>query len=1131
MHIPRYFTKSLETPYADQRFVERKLNQRGKGEQTKSILAPETWSQIAVDILGTKYMRKTGVPQRDGTLGGESDARQVFQRLANCWMHWGKQYGYFSDEEDALAYTDEMQFMLSHQVGAPNSPQWFNTGLHHAYGIDGEAQGLWRHDLNAQLTEELPNAYEHPQASACYIQSVADSLVNDGGIMDLWTREARLFKYGSGSGTNFSNLRGHGERLSGGGTSSGLMSWLKIGDAAAGAIKSGGTTRRAAKMVILNIDHPDIEAFINLKVREEQKVAALMVGSHLCATHLNRIMERAWIPVDNDVVLETNPSRNQPLSEALEEARQHLIPEEYIQRALRLTADHTGTFAFSTYDLGWESEGYQSVTGQNANNSVRITQAFLNCIEADSLWLLRRRTDKTVAKEVRARDLWNQICAAAWHCADPGIQYDTLINEWHTTPAQGRINASNPCSEYLSNDDTACNLASLNLTRFLNADRTFNIEAYVHAIRLWTITLDITVTMASYPSRIIAERSARLRQLGLGYANLGALLLRLGLPYDSPAAREYAAVLTAILTGEAYATSAEMAGQLEPFFYYNENRANMLRVIRNHARAAGITTFDTPLEPDYEELSITPQPLTYRFVPQNLRSAALVAWDTAYKMGFLSGYRNAQATVIAPTGTIGLVMDCDTTGVEPDFALVKDKQLAGGGFMKLVNTSVAPALEQLAYSANAIQDILHYILGHGRLSICPTFIRHNATMRLPESIVAHLDAQVPSRMNIQTLLVPELIGTEWCQTTLGLSDTTVDAPGFSLLTHFGWSQTDIDEANRFIYGTVTIEGAPHLDPEHLSIFDCANKCGPYSTRYIAPKAHVQMLGSVQPFISGGISKTVNLPHDASIADIDEIYRLAHTLGVKCLAVYRDGSKLSQPLNAIGAKTLAVAVQHKDIPGVAEELAKQTLIDTRSAHRSLPHKRKGYTQKAVIGGHKLYLRTGEYADGTLGEIFLDMHKEGAAFRSLMNCFAIAISLGLQYGVPLEEFVEAYTFMRFEPNGPVNGHDQIKMCSSLMDYIFRDLAVNYLNRQDLAQIKISQEDLRADSVTAHAKSNGNGKYLPPDQQVSSLATVMDAIQTARTKGYEGDACPECNQFTMVRNGSCLKCMSCGSTSGCS
>ena len=1131
MHIPRFFTKSLDTPYADQRFVERIPIQRGQAEQARAIQVPDSWSQIAVDILGTKYMRKTGVLQPDGTLGGEWDARQVFERLANCWMYWGKRYGYFSTDEAARAYSEEMQYMLSHQMGAPNSPQWFNTGLHHAYGIAGEPQGLWRHDLHTELTEELPNGYEHPQASACYIQSVTDSLVNEGGIMDLWTREARLFKYGSGSGTNFSNLRAHGERLSGGGTSSGLMSWLKIGDAAAGAIKSGGTTRRAAKMVILNIDHPDIEAFINLKVREEQKVAALMVGSHLCATHLNRIMDRAWLPVANDVVLETDPTRNSSLAEALTDARQHLIPEEYIQRALRLTADDTGTFAFSTYDLGWEAEGYQSVTGQNANNSVRLTQDFLDCVEADGLWTLRKRTDRTVAKEVRARDLWNQICSAAWHCADPGIQYDTLINEWHTTPAQGRINASNPCSEYLSNDDTACNLASLNLTSFLNPDKTFNLEAYTYAIRLWTITLDITVTMASYPSRLIAERSARLRQLGLGYANLGALLLRLGLPYDSPAAREYAAVLTAILTGEAYATSAEMAAHLQPFFYYEENRDTMLRVIRNHARAAGLSNLDGIPQPEYEHLSITPQPLTYHYVPKNLKCAAAAAWETAYKTGARSGYRNAQTTVIAPTGTIGLVMDCDTTGVEPDFALVKDKQLAGGGFMKLVNASVAPALEQLGYDAHAIQDILLYILGHSTLRSCPTFIRHNVTMGLPDDIISHLESQIPTRMNIQTLLVPELIGKEWCQTKLGLPETTLNKSEFSLFAHLGWSHADLDEANRFIYGTLTIEGAPHLKPQHLPVFDCASKCGPRSTRYIAPKAHVQMLSAVQPFISGGISKTVNLPSDATISDIDAIYRLAYTQGVKCLAVYRDGSKLSQPLNAIGAKTLAAAVKQKDVAAVAEELAKQTLVDTRSAHRSLPHKRKGYTQKAVIGGHKLYLRTGEYADGTLGEIFLDMHKEGAAFRSLMNCFAIAISLGLQYGVPLEEFVEAYTFMRFEPNGPVNGHDQIKMCSSLMDYIFRDLAVNYLNRQDLAQVKITQEDLRADSVTAYAKANGNGKYLPADQQVSRHTIVMEAILTARAKGYEGDACPECNQFTMVRNGSCLKCLGCGSTSGCS
>jgi len=1502
MHIPRLFTKTHSDPYQDQRFVERIPIVHGKQDPVTPILVPDTWSQIAIDILGTKYMRKTGVPQPNGELGAETDARQVFRRLADCWMYWGLKEGYFDSDEEAQAFSDEMQYMLSHQIGAPNSPQWFNTGLHHAYGIAGPSQGLWRHDLKTGETTETLNAYEHAQASACFIQSISDTLVNEGGIMSLWEREARLFKYGSGSGTNFSALRGRGEKLSGGGTSSGLMSWLKIGDAAAGAIKSGGTTRRAAKMVILNIDHPDIEEFINLKVKEDQKVAALMVGSHLCANHLTRIMQAVWITEGTNEFAQPNPQFNTSLAEALRQARHHRIPETYIQRALRFAQRDQRNFAFSTYDLGWEGEAYQSVTGQNANNSVRITKAFLDTVVADGDWALLNRTDGRVAKIVKARDLWNQICAAAWQGADPGIQYDDIINDWHTTPTQGRINGSNPCvsgdtyvatengwqqiqdiignnlsilgsdgrlhpaqdifltgckrlyrlttsdgyelkvtanhpiatlnrgdipakdlrphdtlllsagsfgrdelpkdlaftvglavgdgcishykteygnrasltitmhanesliletamaaiehekslgyalasirgehvaqpisiaqsptgsriatsapriiqefneyailhegsalksftprvfrlnkaslaailsglftadgtvanygdksqyisldssslplmkqvqilllsfgiksklytnrragkttsflpdgkggikeypvqemyslrisrssrllfehhigfhpaskkaaalkhinetiecykdklttqfislqllefdlvydltepatshfvanglivhncSEYLSNDDTSCNLASLNLAKFLKPDGTFDLEQYRHAIKLWTITLDITVSMAAYPSQLIAERTAKLRQLGLGYANLGAVLMRLGIPYDSPKARGLAQGLTAILTGESYRTSTGLAKDLGPFAHYNDNRHAMLRVIRNHRRAAhGVTE-----RIQYEHLSVIPQPLDTTHCPSTLVEAARVCWNDALHAGEEYGFRNAQTTVIAPTGTIGLVMDCDTTGIEPDYALVKHKQLAGGGTMKLINESVPPALEQLGYTPAQIDDIVTYIVGHGTLRTCPTIPSDRLwAMGIPVSARLHIEPALKSAMSLHTCFTPEAVGKDWCKSTLKLTDAQLQAHGFDLLTAMGFSSKDIDQANIHACGTSTIEGAPHLHPEHLPIFDCANKSGTMGTRFIAPDAHVRMLGAVQPFISGGISKTVNMPHTADIEDIDALYRLAYTLGVKCVAVYRDGCKLSQPLNAIGADTLATAIVQKDIPTVAQELARQTLADTRGTHRPLPNKRTGYTQKATIGGHKLYIRTGEYEDGNLGEIFLDMHKEGAAFRSLMNCFAIAISLGLQYGVPLEEFVESFTFMRFEPNGPVHGHEQIKMCNSIMDYIMRDLAVHYLNRQDLAQVKITSDDLRGDAVKPYAKPNGNGKYLPGAQQVSGREVRTDAISNAREKGYEGDACPECNQFTMVRNGTCLKCMTCGSTSGCS
>lgn len=1130
MQVPRLYTKQYPDPYHDQTFVVRTPIAHGREDRPVPITVPDTWSQIAVDILGNKYMRKTGVPQHDGSLGRETDARQVFKRLAQCWAYWGLREKYFASEEDAQAYADEMQYMLSHQIGAPNSPQWFNTGLHLAYALEGEAQGLWRYDPDTGTAEELPHSYVHSQAAACFIQSVNDTLVNEGGIMDLWTREARLFKYGSGSGTNFSALRARGERLSGGGTSSGVMSWLKIGDTAAGAIKSGGTTRRAAKMVILDIDHPDIEEFITLKVKEEHKVAALMVGSRLLADRLNRIMNAAWTMHGDEAAFDPNPATNTGLAAALQEARRHGVPETYLQRARQLAADDRRTFSFSTYDLHWEGEGYQSVTGQNANNSVRVTNAFLECLRNNELWPLRRRTDAGIANTVRARDLWDQLCAAAWQCADPGIQYDDLINEWHTTPAQGRINASNPCSEYLSNDDTSCNLGSLNLAKFLKPDGSFDLEAYQHAIALWTITLDITVSMASYPSQRIAERTAKLRQLGLGYANLGALLMQLGLAYDSAEARGLAQGLTALLTGEAYRTSALLAKDLGPFAHFAENRDAMLRVIRNHCRAV----CGLPGNESYEGLSVLPEELDAAHCPASIAEAARSSWRSAHSLGRTHGFRNAQTTVIAPTGTIGLLMDCDTTGIEPDFALVKDKQLAGGGTMKLANSSVAPGLQRLGYSAQAIQDVLHHLLGHRTFAGCPTLNANRlAQCGLSPATSEHLEAAIPSRMSVEQLFVPELLGQAWCRSQLRLTDQDLAAPSLSLADRLGLTPQDLRIADRYIYGTASMNGAPHLKPEHARVFDCATtRDGSTGRGYIAPEAHVRMLGAVQPFISGAISKTVNMPEHAGIEDIKAIYQLAYELGVKCLAVYRDGSKLSQPLHAIGADKLAQAASSKNVAHVAEELAKHTLADTRGAHRPLPNKRKGYTQKAVIGGHKLYIRTGEYHDGTVGEIFLDMHKEGAAFRSLMNCFAIAISLGLQYGVPLEEFVDAYTFMRFEPNGPVRGHEQITRCSSLMDFIFRDLAVHYLDRQDLAQVQLSREDLRSDSVQPYANQKPtNEKYLSAAQQVASISLNKDPFLASRIQGYEGDPCPECNRFMLVRNGSCLRCNGCGSTTGCS
>ncbi|MDP3596243.1 MAG: vitamin B12-dependent ribonucleotide reductase, partial [Nitrospirota bacterium] len=813
----------------------------------------------------------------------------------------------------------------------------------------------------------------------------------------------------------------------------------------------------------------------------------------------------------------------------LRAARQARVPEAFIQRALTSAQRGDQVFAFSIYDLGWEGEAYQTVTGQNANNSIRVTKAFLTALAADAEWPLLARTTGQPMKTVQARDLWTQICAAAWQCGDPGIQYDDIINDWHTTPAQGRINASNPCSEYLSNDDTACNLASINLLKFLQPDGQFHLDHFRHAIALWTITLDITVTMASYPSKQIAERSASLRQLGLGYANLGSVLMQMGLPYDSRAGRAFAQGITALLTGEAYATSAVLAQQLGPFTHYLANRTTMERIIRNHARAAHGQT-----DPQaYEQLSVIPQALDREACPQDLADTVGDVWTRTVQAGATHGFRNAQVSVIAPTGTIGLLMDCDTTGIEPDFALVKWKTMAGGGHATIINQSLAPSLRNLGYSPDQIRDMTQYVLGRHTLLDCPTLSRTRLLAAgLTEAQLILIEQAIQTSVSLELTITPTLLGLDWCLQRFQCTKEMLSHPSFSVLQQLGCTHEEIATANQWICGSLTVEGAPHLTAAHLEIFDCANTAGLTGTRSITAEGHVRMLGAVQPFVSGGISKSVNLPASAELEDIQAVYELAYQLGVKCIALYRDGSKLSQPLMTSGHDTLDDthdATDHRS----SEPVAPQTLGIPRGKSRPLPNRRLGYTQKTTIGGHKLYIRTGEYDDGTLGEIFLDMHKEGAAFRSLMNCFAIAISLGLQYGVPLEEFVESFTFMRFEPNGPVSGHDQIKMATSIMDYIMRDLAINYLDRKDLGHITIPTEDLRSDSVRPYVReqTNGHGQYLPAAQQVSGAQTQSASIREARLKGYEGDPCPECKQFTMIRNGVCLKCDSCGATSGCS
>ena len=1226
MKIERKFTTAGKDAYASLDFITTVSEIRNPDGtivfHLDDVEVPNSWSQVASDVIAQKYFRKAGVPSRmkkvqekgvpeflwrsvpdgdDVTFGGETSSKQVFDRLAGAWAYWGWKGGYFSNEADAQSYFDEMRYMLASQRSAPNSPQWFNTGLHWAYGIDGPAQGHHYVDYKTGVLTASTSSYEHPQPHACFIQSVTDDLVNDGGIMDLWVREARLFKYGSGTGTNFSSLRGAGENLSGGGKSSGLMGFLKIGDRAAGAIKSGGTTRRAAKMVIVDADHPDIQDFINWKVIEEQKVASIVSGSKMHEQKLNAIFAaiKSWDGAEADAY---DPKVNPQLKQAVRDAKKVAIPETYVKRVLDYAKQGHTSIEFPTYDTDWDSEAYSSVSGQNSNNSIRVTNAFLTAVEKDADWELINRTNGKVTKTIKARDLWEQVGHAAWACADPGIQYHDTVNEWHTCPEDGAIRGSNPCSEYMFLDDTACNLASMNLLKFLK-DGEFQIEDYMHAARLWTVTLEISVMMAQFPSKAIAQRSYDFRTLGLGYANIGGLLMNMGYSYDSDEGRALCGALTAVMTGVAYATSAEMAGELGPFPGYKKNDKHMLRVMRNHRNAAyGATD-------GYETLAVKPVPLDHANCPDaRLIDMAMSTWDEALKLGEKHGYRNAQTSVIAPTGTIGLVMDCDTTGIEPDFALVKFKKLAGGGYFKIINQSVPAALEKQGYGSAQIEEIVAYAVGHGTIGNAPginhtTLVGHG----FGPNELAKIDASLESAFDIRFVFNQWTLGKEFCTQVLGIPADKLNDPTFDLLKSLGFSKADIEAANTHVCGAMTIEGAPHLKEEHYSIFDCANPCGKTGKRYLSVNSHIHMMAAAQSFISGAISKTINMPNDATIEDCQKAYELSWSLGVKANALYRDGSKLSQPLAAAlveddeeAQEIFENGTQHEKAVIMAEKIVEKIIVKeiVKSHREKMPQRRKGYTQKANVGGHKVYLRTGEYEDGNLGEIFIDMHKEGAGFRAMMNNFAIAVSVGLQYGVPLEEFVDAFTFTKFEPAGMVQGNDSIKNATSILDYIFRELAVSYLDRTDLAHVQpegASFDSLgRGDeegvsnvseiSETAASRSlevlkqiSSTGylrKRLPQDlvvlqggmaganaqmaasvpvgalqtlvpeiattamvasggstTSISGGAMSMDSRVKAKMQGYEGEACGECGNYTLVRNGTCMKCNTCGGTSGCS
>ncbi len=1066
MTLDRFFTRKGVNPLDEIKYVHRSsviTNPDGSVVfKMENVEVPESWSQLATDIIVSKYFRKAGVP----TTGHETSAKQVVYRIAHSIRTGGEQLGgYFATQEDADTFEAELLHLLINQKCVFNSPVWFNCGLFHEYGIKGSA-GSFFWDPAADSIKATTDAYSHPQCSACFIQSVQDDLMS---IFDLVRDEAKLFKYGSGTGTNFWRIRGRQEKLSGGGTSSGLMSFLEVLDRGAGATKSGGTTRRAAKMVCLDMDHPEIVDFINWKMREERKVKILIDGG--------------------------------------------------------LPSDFNG-------------EAYRTVSGQNSNNSVRVTDDFMEAYINGGDWHTRMRTNGEICDTYKASDLMDQIAQAAWSCADPGVQYDSTINRWHTCKTTDKIYASNPCSEYMFLDNSACNLASINLMRYVDAEGKFDIEAYRQTVRVFITAMEIIIDFASYPTETIAKNSHDYRPLGLGYANLGTLLMVNSIPYDSDKARAIGGALTAIMTGHAYRTSAEIAASKGAFPGYAKNRDSMLGVMEMHRDAS--------------------REISEEYCPADLLSAAHEDWDEALHFGRSFGYRNAQATVIAPTGTIGLLMDCDTTGIEPDFSLVKFKKLAGGGYFKIINQSVPAALRKQGYTDGEINDIVEYIKGTARLDGTPWINRTTLKEKgLSEQELDKVEALLPTAFDITFPFSKWMMG-EAALEKLGFKAEDYNDKDFNLLAALGFSKAEIEEANNVICGMMTIEGAPHLKSEHLPVYDCANKCGKYGQRYLEPMSHVRMMAAAQPFISGAISKTVNLPHECTVDEIKQIYVESWKMGLKAVALYRDGSKHSQPLSSKNADKKDTKAKAETAIGPAAE----TAAPAAPRRRRLPKKRGGITQEARVGGQKVYLRTGEYEDRRLGEIFIDMHKEGAAFRSMMNCFAIAVSLGLQYGVPLEEFVNVFTFTRFEPQGSVD-HPNIKYATSIVDYMFRVLGMEYLGRTDFCQVPPEETDLQVHQAKQEAAAekvlelpklpvtpaktgngapkNGHGKAPRIKAQSGEHAEGGQAhhidggqasVLDEHLSGMMGDApfCNGCGHVT-VRSGSCYKCLNCGNSMGCS
>ena len=1197
MVIERRFTTAGDDPFDTFDWIEMDVEIRNPdgsmADAVEGVKLPSGFAGVPGKVCAQKYLRKAGVPKHlrkvpeegvpswlqrsapdherlqtveaEQRMGGETDGRDLFRRLAGTWTYWGWKYGYFASEADARAYFDEMCYLIASQRSAPNSPQWFNTGLHWAYGIEGPAQGHSFIDPGSGKLEYSTSAYEHPQPHACFIQSVSDSLVGGSeSIMGLWGREALLFKYGSGTGSNFSRIRGAGEPLSGGGSSSGLLSFLKIGDRAAGAIKSGGTTRRAAKMVTLDLDHPDIEEYIDWKSSEEEKVSALVIGSNILQKHANSLMDAVWEYGDDEGRFDQRS--NLGLRRAMVRAIKDHVPDPHIQRILDLAEQGWKGVDFEILDTNWQGEAYLTVSGQNSNNSVRVPNQFMDSVKGGGDWNLYWRTELERAeaegrepepcKTLDAGELWGKVAYTAWACADPGIQFDTTINEWHTCPEGGRINGSNPCSEYMFLDDTACNLASINLLHYYDLDtQTFQIDDFRHSVRLWTTTLEISVLMAQFPSEEIARKSYEYRTLGLGYCNIGSLLMHMGIPYDDERAYAICGAITSIMCGETYSTSAEMASILGPFPDYERNSEHMLRVMRNHRRAAYDSSAD-----EYDGLTVPPIGINSKKCPKDLLDAARGSWDRAVREGEEHGYRNAQTTVIAPTGTIGLVMGADTTGVEPQFSLVQFKTLAGGGSLRIVNKGVPSALRRLGYSDSECKTIEEYIVGTGRLSGCPTLpVDRMKEVGFSAEDLAAIESKMGDVFDLRSAFAPSLIGKELCTGALGMSEEQYEDAFFDTLGFLGFTSEEIEAAQGHIFGNLTIEGAPGLKEDHLAVFDCATPCGAKGTRSIAWPAHVKMMAAAQPFISGAISKTINMPSNSTVDDVREAYNLSHTTMNKACAVYRDCSKLSQPLmnQLVDDNELSEEVTEEEelVERMVEETVKalplpepvaqpvaESFVKFIATRRSLPDRKRATSTKARIGGHSVRLITGEYPDGKLGEIILVTSKEGAAWRAMLNQFAIAVSIALQHGVPLEAFIKVFTFQKFEPSGPVEGGSgRVKMASSLVDWIFRELAIEYAGRDDLAHVAAEDFDqfsISKPEITDQGVMRTEGEKREVQMTLDAAVGPIQerdaearARQAAREMGFTGDICDDCGSSQMVRNGTCLKCDACGSTTGCS